>query len=418
MVKDLSAFFTALLKAQKMLSYDIYFVGGCVRDALLGAVSDDLDLVTNGDLNQLRTVMTEWDFERSLFNTLSITLQGKQIDLATFRKERYNDESGLPLVFPGTLEDDIQRRDFTVNTGYVRLSEDSIAYFIATKNSQGEAPVPSTSCYLPEIAFSHPKLNEDIQKRQLRILHKDSFKEDATRMLRAVKYTTAKGFILEADTQRALEQAVKERLIDRCSQTRVREIILTLANSSLGELMIEKCHQWKLLPSLQDEAVVLSGMNVKRLAHRLKDKYSLTFEGINKGLLTLLYAYRNQLSFFEGATRPIQKLAERCEKIKLLKMDDTKSLYEHLYLAEPECIVFAMLVGVLNEARYDYYKTHLEGIRLALSGDDLKAMGFKEGPEIGDCLKRLFDAQIAHGENYSKEREIEWIESVYDEYGH
>jgi len=48
----------------------------------------------------------------------------------------------------------------------------------------------------------------------------------------------------------------------------------------------------------------------------------------------------------------------------------------------------------------------------------LKDMGFKEGPMIGDALKRLLDTEVEHGENYSKEKEIEWIESVYDEYGH
>lgn len=414
MAKNLSTFFNALLLAQKKLAIELYFVGGCVRDALLGELSDDFDLVTSGELDQLRALMTGWDFECSLFGTLSTTLEGKQIDLATFRKESYNDQSGLPQVFPGTIEDDILRRDFTVNTGYVKLSEDSIANFIGETGHLSEAHKPL------EIAFSHPKFEEDVRKRQLRILHKDSFKEDATRMLRAVKYTTVKGFFMEAETQRALEHAVKERIIDRCSKVRVREILLNLASANQGELMIEKCIRWKLLPFLQasDDGIALSSLGFEGLSVRLNDQYPETFAKVKKGLLTLLYAYRGQLDFFDGAERSVQKLARQCEKIKMLKMDEPKPLYDQLVKAEPETVIFAMLLGVLNEARYAYYKTHLEGIRLELSGDDLKDMGFKEGPMIGDALKRLLDTEIEHGENYSKEKEIEWIESVYDEYGH
>lgn len=418
MVKDLSTFFTALTHAQQMLAVDIYFVGGCVRDALLGEISEDLDLVTSADLDQLSAVMHAWDFERSFFNTLSINIQGKQIDLSTFRKECYNDESGLPQVFPGSIEDDIFRRDFTVNTGYVRLSEESIAYFSRGANSQRMQTLES------EIAYSHPMFRADLQKRLLRILHHNSFKEDATRMLRAVKYTTVKGFFVEADTQSALEQAVKDRVIDRCSKVRVRQILLDLANSPQGTYMILKCIKWGVLPHMQasDDAaewnIKIIERDMKGLLKRLKEKYPSTFEAVNSGLLALLYVYRDHLDFFSGAGRPVQKLVMQCRQIRLIHMEEPQSLYEHLRLAQPECVVFAILDGVLNEARFDYYKAYLEGIRIELSGEDLKALGFKEGPEIGDILKRLLRVQIANGENYSKEKEIKWIESIYNEYGY
>ncbi len=165
-------------------------VGGVVRDAALGLpAGDEADLVVEGDATALAGDLARGLGARAAvherFGTASIELpHGGRIDLAGARRERYPAPGALPVVEPGTLAEDLARRDFTVNAIALRLAG----------AGAGELVDP-----LGGMA--------DLDARLLRALRPDAFTEDPSRIVRAARYAARLGFALAPETEIALRRA-------------------------------------------------------------------------------------------------------------------------------------------------------------------------------------------------------------------
>src|SRR5689334_22822609 len=151
----------------------VWVVGGAVRDALLGNVPRELDLVVEGDAIALATraaarvsgVVTK--HER--FGTATVTTADFAFDVASARTETYERPGALPTVTLGaTIQQDLARRDFTVNAIAQNLHTDELVAW--------------------------PGAREDLRHGVLRVLHDRSFIDDPTRMLRLVRYMARLGF--------------------------------------------------------------------------------------------------------------------------------------------------------------------------------------------------------------------------------
>jgi tRNA nucleotidyltransferase (CCA-adding enzyme) len=192
-----------------------WIVGGAVRDALLGGVPEDLDLVVEGDaVEAAQKLAAALDGELTVhdrFGTATVVGGGHVYDLASARAERYARPGALPDVRPGTLEEDLLRRDFTVNA-------------IAASLDGRVAAAPH--------AF------EDLDGRVLRVLHDASFLDDPTRLLRLVRYATRLGFGVEPGTEALARAAVAAGALATVTPTRVGgELRLLLREpSALGAL--------------------------------------------------------------------------------------------------------------------------------------------------------------------------------------
>ena len=154
-----------------------YLVGGPVRDLLLGVPLRDLDVSIERDATALAAVLAE-ELGAKLtihrrFGTATLTLSGEHVDLVTARKEVYPRPGALPKVSPGTIIDDLARRDFSVNAIALPLS----AARSGVVDPHGGA--------------------DDLERRIIRTLHSASFVDDPTRMMRAVRYERRLGFSLE-----------------------------------------------------------------------------------------------------------------------------------------------------------------------------------------------------------------------------
>jgi len=159
-----------------------YLVGGMVRDILLGRKSLDLDIVVEGDALQLaKELAVEGLTLHHRFGTAKLRYGEWSLDLATARCETYPHPGALPVVKPGTISNDLSRRDFTINAMAMHLSPDTL----------GELLDPF-------------KGKEDVERGLIRILHPNSFIDDATRILRALRYEQRFGFHLEQTTQALL----------------------------------------------------------------------------------------------------------------------------------------------------------------------------------------------------------------------
>ena len=175
-----------------------YLVGGAVRDLLLGRRALDLDVVVEGDALVLAREIGGEIRSYDRFGTCTVRLDGGLYDLASARRERYPRPGALPEVQPAGIEEDLRRRDFSVNALAVALTG-------AAAGSLLQAP-----------GGVH-----DLAAGQMRILHPVSFRDDPTRLLRLVRYASRLGFSVEPDTDQLAHEAVGSGALDTVSGPRI-----------------------------------------------------------------------------------------------------------------------------------------------------------------------------------------------------
>ena len=179
-----------------------YLVGGAVRDLLLGGSAVDLDVAVEGD-----AVAVAEEVARRLggtvrahdrFGTATVQAGDVTVDLASTRSETYERPGALPEVAPAGLDEDLGRRDFTINAMAVGL----------TGSKAGELRDPHGGA-------------ADLEAGIVRVLHDASFVDDPTRLLRAVRYEARLGFAIDPDTERLARDAVR-RARRRVGRARAR----------------------------------------------------------------------------------------------------------------------------------------------------------------------------------------------------
>jgi tRNA nucleotidyltransferase (CCA-adding enzyme) len=178
---------TALIALAGRRGEQLYLVGGSVRDLLLGRPHVDLDIAVEGDAIALAREIAEPRQGRltahEKFGTASVELAASRVDLARTRTESYERPGALPTVRPAGIDEDLRRRDFSVNAIALRL----------TPPAAGELLDPFGG-------------RRDLEQRLVRVLHEDSFRDDATRILRAVRYEARLAFRLEDATEGLLRR--------------------------------------------------------------------------------------------------------------------------------------------------------------------------------------------------------------------
>ncbi|MCL5677586.1 MAG: hypothetical protein M1602_06995, partial [Firmicutes bacterium] len=207
------------------LGLEAALVGGAVRDLLLGHAPTDIDVAVGGrpaDVSALAELLG-----RSLggimeghaaFGTASLRLHGEAIrlDLAMRRREFYPRPGALPRVEPGTWEEDLARRDFTIN---------AMAWPLAFLAAVAE---PTPVQVWPRDLLAVPEALPDLSRGLVRVLHDGSFCDDPTRLMRAARTAARLGFRLEPGTRALAEQAMHGGALDTVTPRRIaQEVRLT-----------------------------------------------------------------------------------------------------------------------------------------------------------------------------------------------
>ena len=188
------------------LKTHVYIVGGPVRDKLLGRKDYDLDFVVEGDginfaeaLNKtLKGKLTAY----RAFGTATINFNKKRIDVVTARKEHYKYPAAYPTVKPGSIKDDLYRRDFTINAMAIAVNKDGFGRLVDFYNGR-----------------------KDLKKKVIRVLHDKSFMDDPTRIFRAVRFSARFGFKIEPHTKKLMKEAVRDGLLGEVNAGRIRKEI-------------------------------------------------------------------------------------------------------------------------------------------------------------------------------------------------
>ncbi len=220
----------------------VYLVGGPVRDLLLGRPVLDVDLIVDGDGDDCAEQLAREAVlpgarvvSHVRFGTVCLETADARIDLARVRSETYAHPGALPKVAPGTLEQDLRRRDFTVNALAIPLSK-------VARNAD------------PSIIAVEDGLR-DLEQRQLRIFHSRSFHDDPTRALRAARLAPRLRFTLSRGSRSALRDALRDGAFGRVSGDRLRrELEKIFADARIGSNPAEglsRLASWHVLGALE-----------------------------------------------------------------------------------------------------------------------------------------------------------------------
>ena len=388
----------AVVDTASVKGIPLYLVGGSVRDSLLDRPIKDLDLVVEGDATDLATDLSEKYGERvsihSRFGTATISLQGRRIDLATARREAYVRPGALPEVVPGTLEEDLARRDFSVNAMALALSGPDEGTLIDLHGGK-----------------------RDLDAGLIRVLHPGSFVDDPTRVLRALRYEQRLAFQLEEKTHHLLEQTVDNKGLTSITGDRIRremELIFLEDQPSLAlaRAMELGALRTVYLPLERAEFGAFRGLSTDHdpliylaaLAYRLEP-----YEG--EVLISRLYmpgiwstVVRETISIRKGmeidwVDLPHGELSGRLDQFSTTPIKAS-----------------AILSSLVVQDLLRLYLKEMRQVKPVLGGDDLIAMGFAPGPVVGEVLRDLRSSRI-EGKVTTREDEMRLAQHYLDSKG-
>lgn len=223
----------------EQLGVRAFLVGGGVRDLLLKRHAGNPDVVIEGESRTLaQRLTTRWHARvvaHPRFLTFVFTFsEGTHLDVATARTERYPTPAALPQVSPASIQEDLWRRDFSMNALAVCLNPDRWGEFLdPTRGLQ------------------------DLRRRRLRVLHEQSFRDDPTRIFRAARFAARYRFSLESHTRQWLRAALVQHLPSMLSPERRREELWALLAERDPLPALRLLQQWgglsELLPRLPGE---------------------------------------------------------------------------------------------------------------------------------------------------------------------
>ena len=245
----------------RRLKIPVYLIGGGVRDLILRIGNLDFDIVAEKNPSRLvQRLARFWKAEvtsHERFKTFVITLKnGRHIDFATARKETYLAPGALPVVKQSSLNEDIKRRDFTVNALAVSLNMDDFGNLI-------------------DIAGGL----KDLQKRQLKVLYSRSFRDDPTRILRLARFAS-RGFRIKPETEKLVYK--DKKYLPQVSDERIAAEIIEILQEERPSSALENLMKWGLFETIFPGAKYSKVITKINKPNSIENKFLVLMEGMNQ----------------------------------------------------------------------------------------------------------------------------------------
>jgi tRNA nucleotidyltransferase (CCA-adding enzyme) len=404
----------------------LYFVGGLVRDILLGIPNMDIDMVVEGDAIALarsleinyggrvrthaRFGTAKWLLEEGFWASFSTSPIAQvelpsTIDFVTARTEFYERPTVLPQVTQGSIKLDLHRRDFTINTLAVRLNPGRFGELLDFYGGK-----------------------RDLDGKAIRVLHSLSFIDDPTRILRAVRFEQRLGFRIEARTEELMLQSLA--LLDRITGDRIRHEL---------ELLLREPHPERGFARLADLGILAQihpGLTFDawaedcflRLQDALKDPVwdlevdDYLIELSHFGLLTFrmnldgLEVLERRLRVQRTTIDHIRQLhALKAEFDRITQAQAPSEVYQILepYSRQVLLMAFVAAGAPLIRNLIHQYVEHWAGVKTVTTGRELQARGLKPGPVFSELLNELLFARL-DGRVSTDEEERQYLQSLLD----
>ncbi len=401
--KELRKFLEPVVEKAQALDTPIYLVGGCVRDLLLGREAQDIDVLIEGPSDILAKAVAKTTkgklVSHPTFLTHTLHLpKGRHLDIATARTEVYAEPAALPMVEPASLQEDLYRRDFSINAMAISLNANDFGHIWD--------PFGGT---------------EDLQNGKIRVLHAASFKDDPTRLFRAARFAARFGYSLEWRTREWLTECVAQQLPARLSGARLREELLPLlvepdprgAFRLLSEwsaltfvfsnLKWEKTHETFFgrprRSSAPDDALIL---RLLMLVHTMSIPKAI-------GSLGHLMFSQAIIEQVEQAMQVLARLRDGGLTLADLKATHRKPLSAEVKLFLEKAMRIRSIVP--KKEGVEEWRRFQESTP-CLSGQDIRDLGYKPGPLFGKIFDALRQARW-EGKLRTREEEIRFLMQSY-----
>jgi putative nucleotidyltransferase with HDIG domain len=423
--------------------HQAYFVGGCVRDLLLGRDPKDFDVATSALPEQVLSMFPRTFSVGAHFGVVLVCTQGEEetvTEVATFRSDGvYSDGRHPDAVRFSTLpEEDVKRRDFTIN---------------------GMMMDPESSHILDWVGGE-----QDLKARVIRAIGEptERFTEDKLRMLRAVRFAARFSFEVEPATAKAIRLLAPA--VDQVSRERVREELTRMLTEGHARRAFELLDDLGLLTQVLPEAVKMKGVAQPPQYHPEGDVWVhtlLLLDGLPAGCPSalawgaLLHDVGKPATFrvapdrirFDGHVEVGVRVAEEiCRRLRFpnheteqilslidnhMRFGDVQKMKEstlkrffrlhdfdqHLALHRLDCLASHGSLQLYDFARDRYETLPEEQVRpiLLLTGKDLIEAGYRPGPRFGKMLALAEDAQL-EGAIQTREQALDLVQEHWPNY--
>jgi tRNA nucleotidyltransferase (CCA-adding enzyme) len=354
-----------------------YLVGGAVRDLLLGQRPADLDLMVDGNALELAERIGDELVWNDRFGTATVKVNGFSYDIARARTETYGRPGALPDVSPAGIDEDLRRRDFTVNTLAVGLGGAEAGRLIAVAGAL-----------------------DDLDARLLRVLHDASFTDDPTRLLRLARYASRLGFAVEPHTAELAAAALEAGALATVSGPRVGTELRLLAREpdpvaalrALRELGADRAIDRRFGLAEADEPTLRAALELLGDDGR-PDRLALAVAARGLGA-DELEALLDRLGFEAADREAIVGAATGADRLAqgLQASERPSEIADAAGRAGPEAVALAGALGAAAPARE--WLERLRHVELGIDGLDLLQAGVPEGPAVGRGLAAARAAKL------------------------
>lgn len=369
---------------------NVFLVGGIVRDLMLKRKNIDLDFIVESNAIVLAKKFASMEkvmvLNHPQFMTATVTLSGRCLDFATARKETYAYFGALPAVSPGTIKEDLFRRDFTINAMALSLLNNDLTVLVDPFGGE-----------------------KDLKAKKVRILHAKSFEDDPTRILRAVRFEQRLSFKIEARTLRYLKKAVLENYPSYVKPPRYFAEFIKILKEEKPLPALKRLKQLGALQFLENPSVVdwqALAMLDKKIPKLKKSPAYKNYENWWQLYLFALCAKGKphqaenlitRFSLTKAVKKSILEIQRKSDIIKPLQnRPEASEVYRRLHPLTKACLIYwrATLTNPKEISAIDRYLNKYAGQSLAIGGEDILRLGLKEKEKIGEILNAVLMAKI------------------------
>jgi poly(A) polymerase len=424
-----------IVKRLREAGYESYLAGGCVRDMLLGKAPQDYDITTNAKPDDIVKIFPKTVPVGAQFGVILVIVEGQPFEVASFRYDGpYLDGRRPAQVRYGSLEEDIFRRDFTINGMVYDPMAGQMIDLVGGKSDLDSKLVR---------AIGNPR---------------SRFEEDRLRMIRAVRFAASLDFTIESETFAAIGELAPS--ITQISWERIGEELTRILTEGGAKAGFELLDRTGLLKVLLPEIDAMKGIEQSPDYHPEGDVFThtmLTLGHLDSPTETLAYGCllhdvgkpvciqrdEKRLTFYGHTEKGAAMAEEVLKRLKRSRATRERVAYlvrnhlRHLQAPQMRLSTLKRFLGeegideLLELTRIDalsangdlqHYRFCIEKLaelkkeeihpQPLLRGRDLIAMGFSPGPNFHEILKQVEEAQLG-GELSSREQAMAWVEKNY-----
>jgi poly(A) polymerase len=426
---------TEVLLELRKAGFQAYFVGGCVRDLLMGHAPKDYDIATDAVPEQVQKIFSPSLMVGAQFGVVIVPREAGPVEVATFRNDGSYQDGRHPtgVSYARTPQEDVQRRDFTINGLLFDPLDERVLDYVG-----GE---------------------RDIRERRIRAIGQPAlrFQEDHLRMLRAVRFAARFRFSLDAAVLSAIRASAES--IQDVSRERVRDELLKILTESSPRRGFELLDETGLLAFILPEVRAMQGVAQPPQFHPEGDVWTHTLmmlEGLQSPTVTLAlgvllhdvgkpptFTVRERIRFDHHVEVGAKMAEEICRRLRLpaqqtdrvvalvqnhLRFKDFPQMRrstqlrflrmegfdEHLELHRLDCLASHRNLSNYELAKQLLQETPTEAIKPQplLRGDDLIAAGYIPGPRFKEILRAVEDAQL-EGALHSRDEAMRLVQDQF-----